>query len=108
MLGAYLTEPRGGSWKQALSATVPGMAYFAKTGPDCAVCRQCKHWGGRKRVRDAEGYLKPARCRRYRLMRRGQGLPPVRDGVPPETPACKYFQNHPRPPQLRREPTREE
>lgn len=95
----HLTAPLGTSWKEAELATVPGQAYFAKTGPSGAVCRQCVAWGPKHRRRSPEGYLRPARCRKYVAMRKGQGLDVAAAGVPADTPACKYFSNHPRPPQ---------
>jgi len=97
---AHLTEAREG-WKAAEGATVPGMAFFAKTGPELATCRSCIHWGLPEKNsfhRDEDGYLKPKRCRKAAQFRRWANEPPPRAGVPAETPACKYYEPRRKPP----------
>lgn len=75
-----------GDLEKAIKATVPGMAYFAGTGPDGRQCHWCGFWGGKKVRRNADGLLKPVLCRRAVAM----GARANR-GIPADTPACKYF-----------------
>jgi len=89
-----------------IAGSMPGMAHFARTGPDGQTCRSCVHWSTRFWETDQNGYqvesekpvdswkrdadtgeLKPRRCKKfYRMM--GHTLGPA---VPAETPACMFF-----------------
>ncbi len=78
-----------------IAATTPGMAHLATTGPAGTFCWQCRWWNpdldslrpGRVR-RDAEGFLKNRRCRKYSALKQGaKGR-----GVKPETRSCRHFE----------------
>ncbi len=82
--------------------TYPGMAHFARSGPDGKTCRQCEFWtgcGGESgyyaRNGRHGGGLKPRSCVRYREMMDGIG-----PGVPHNAQACKYFAESKMPPTL--------
>lgn len=76
--------------------TVRGMAHFAGSGPLDAVCGQCTHFGGKRPRRDrVDGEFKKHLCRAYTFVSGGQR---ATTGIPPRTPACRYFE--PRVPDL--------
>lgn len=66
--------------KLSMASSVPGMAYFAGTGPEETVCGQCQHWvlpeGKRKHI-----------CAEFRRMTKDDAM-----AVPRLTPSCKYFE----------------
>jgi hypothetical protein len=80
----HLTSTNPGLEK-LVQATPPGMAHWAGTGLAGAVCGQCLHHcdievGSRKRVKRNRGF------KFYRMMGR------LGHVVPPNTPACRYFE----------------
>jgi hypothetical protein len=81
----HLTEPNL-DLAQKRKDTFPGMAHWARTGPDGATCRGCVRW-------EFDGYfagsglLKPALCAKYRSLMHGQ--PGAK--VPHYAQACKHF-----------------
>lgn len=58
----------------SFARSYPGMAHFAGTGPRNKLCKDCASYIG-------------SDCAKYRAM---TGQSPKR-GIPPATPACKYF-----------------
>lgn len=83
-----------------IRATPHGMPAWAGTGPEGSVCRQCVNWcrkGEGSYRRRPDGTLEPRRCRQYsRMVGGGES----HKGLPPETPACRHFVDHPSPPPL--------
>jgi hypothetical protein len=74
-------------------ATLPGQAHFAVDNQH--TCRECAHWMNQKGERDPKGNLKPALCRKARLMSSGR-LPEI----PYRAWACKHFEASPTPPPI--------
>ncbi len=78
-----------------------GMAHFTGTGPAGRKCWECTHWmlsgyysvGSKK----AANSLRPGPCYKYKAMVGRFG-----DAVPANTEACKFWEEHPNPPSLRR------
>lgn len=74
------------------SASYPGMAHFAGTGPKQTTCRECIFWahdqydyaakGGKLR-----GLIKPARCKRYQQLTGQQGAK-----IPDDAMSCRHFE----------------
>jgi len=90
-----LTKPQGEDMALKQSATVPGMAFWAMTGPEGVTCRECVFWGWTKKFRrDRWGHLAPRLCSKYIRMSGGK----KGDGVPHDAYACKYFEKNPKPP----------
>jgi N6-adenosine-specific RNA methylase IME4 len=59
--------------RATITATAPGMAHFATTGPDGAVCGSCAHYAGH--------------WRQWRKLSRSTLVLPV----PPESAACRHY-----------------
>jgi hypothetical protein len=83
--------------------TVPGMAYWAGSGPAGTTCRECVFWTGCGQEKGyyaskgmKRGTLKPRKCERYRQMMRGETGP----AVPYLTAACKHFERNASPPAI--------
>lgn len=83
--------------------TFPGMAHFARSGPEGKTCRHCLSWTGcggetgyyaKKGIYG--GQLKPRSCVRYRTMMQDE----IGPGVPHTAPACKYFSENTSPPAI--------
>jgi hypothetical protein len=72
--------------------TLPGQAHFAIDGRH--TCRECAHWAS-KGQRDPKGNLKPAHCRKARLM-----SPEPLPEIPYRAWACKHFEASPTPPAI--------
>ena len=66
------------------SATRPGMAHFAATGPAEARCADCRYLG------PANGMVESASCRKYEEITKRHG-----PKVFKRTPACRYFARRP-------------
>ena len=72
-------------------ASYPGMAHFARTGPQGSTCRECSNWKHDKwdyhsKSGKHHGLIKPASCRKYREIIGVEGA-----RVPDDAQACKYF-----------------
>jgi hypothetical protein len=95
-----------------IEASRPGMAHFAGTGPEGRTCRECVHWSRRWASIEVDesveagdfkrelGVLKARRCRKFWRMsshQRGKGLPP-------DTLACRHFEENPNAPPAVKEP----
>lgn len=74
-------------------ATHAGMAHWAGTGPDGKSCIGCALFRQRKKEAGADKDIaREGRCRRFiRVNRALHGSAPI-FYVPPETPACRYFE----------------
>jgi hypothetical protein len=96
--------PQEKEFAAAVRATPPGMAFTIGSGPTGKTCRGCSFWdhdgkpqyfalGGKY-----GGEIKPSPCAMYRRLSAGQ------EGTPVEhwNDACKYFQENPSPPPLRK------
>ncbi len=96
-LSAHLTHVLPPEIEAQHRASVPGMAHFALTGPAGRTCRECVNWGrGKKKFARDCGDLKPCRCAKFRSLMHGvEG-----DGVPHDTPSCKFFAARDNPPHL--------
>ena len=66
---------------------LPGMAFFAGTGPDGKTCGHCK-WRGYYRENKKEKLVRTAGCQLYRKLSGGKDGSPVKKRYP----ACKYFE----------------
>jgi hypothetical protein len=96
-LSDKLTHPNPTIDRQA-SATHPGMAHFAGTGPDNMTCRQCLNWAHiaydyRSKTGKYGGLIQPALCRKFKAITGKSG-----DKVPDDAVACKYFEHNINPP----------
>ena len=67
--------------RKVVRGTVPGMAYFANTGPSRMTCGDCEY------LVPALGKSVGTRCQKYFWMMRAWG----KVNVPPSTASCKYF-----------------
>lgn len=83
--------------------TYPGMAHFARSGPEGRTCRQCQSWtgcGGETGYYAKKGMyggmVKPRSCSTYRDLMQGE----VGPGVPHTAMACKYFSKNETPPTI--------
>lgn len=92
MLDQHLTRPQGEALAVMQAATKPGMAHWALSGPEGALCHQCKHWATapNSRYRRSNGVLCARRCRQFTKMNRAN-LGGAGPAVEPDTQACKYF-----------------
>lgn len=70
--------------ERRVSATTPGMAYWAGTGPAAATCAACSFLVSLNR-----GVGTSTRCAKYAQMMNGKYGPKK---LPPDTRACKYFE----------------
>ena len=77
-----LTTPDPQFSKQ-VDGSIPGMAHFAGTGPDGAVCGRCGYW-----IFVNIGHGTSPRCSKYAEMMGGKFGPAK---IPHNTPACRYF-----------------
>lgn len=84
-MDANLTEPNP-ELAKLIKQTPDGMAHWAGTGPSDKTCGQCKHLGAVYPHAGKTKYL--SRCQLYQ--RRANGR--VGGKLPPNTPACKYFE----------------
>ena len=66
---------------------LPGMAFFAGTGPEGKTCGQCKH-RGYYRENKKEKLVRTAACQIHRKLAGGTHGDPVKKRYP----ACKYFE----------------
>jgi hypothetical protein len=72
--------------------SVPGMAHFAATGPFGTCCKDCKHFGCWKQIRNKRGdvvktvFLRRS-CGKFHELTAQFG-----DPIPPTTESCRYFQ----------------
>lgn len=66
---------------------LPGMAFFAGTGPYGKTCGHCVHRGYYKENR-AGDLKRTSACEKFRKLAGGEHGPPVKKRYP----ACKYFQ----------------
>lgn len=83
VLSSKFTRPLGDDFEEKLLATHQGMAHFAGTGPQGAICKACEFFGGL-----AKGDLtRPATCQKFRSLTGKQG-----QKIPPSACACKYFE----------------
>lgn len=83
--------------------TFPGMAHFAKSGPEGFTCRQCVSWtgcGGESGYYAKKGMyggmIKPRSCHQYKTLMQGD----IGPGVPHTAGACKYFSENRSPPPI--------
>jgi hypothetical protein len=74
----HLTAGHDPILAEQISASRPGMAHFAATGPLGATCKQCSYW------QNATG---KRRCAKYRQLT-GHSGPPIA-GI---LEACRYFE----------------
>jgi hypothetical protein len=76
---------------EQLNETVPGMAYFAGTGPSGKTCGDCEYFGSYRTVNHIDGKKSrkdmPLCCDKYRQM-----VGKVGEGIKPTILACKYFE----------------
>jgi len=99
LLTPYLTRPQGEALASQQAATVPGMAFWAMTGPEGETCRTCKFWGVSSRFRrNPEGYLLPRRCMMFTRLSHGA----IGAGIPDAQAACKYFKAREKAPEQRK------
>lgn len=82
----HLTEPNP-DLAAKRSKTMPGMAFWAGTGPEGKTCRECKHWAFDGYLASS-GLLKDAQCDKYTRMMNGN----PGGKLPHYMPACKYFE----------------
>lgn len=79
-----LTAAYPAELERQIAATVPGMAFFAETGPFATTCGQCIHLSDKTNKN-----FRPRRCPgclKYFDLTGRHG-----DSVPRNTPSCKYF-----------------
>lgn len=83
--------------------TFPGMAHFARSGPERRLCRECLFWtgcGGEVGYYAKKGLyggsIKPRSCSKYKELMQGD----IGPGVPHTAQACKYFQENVEPPPI--------
>lgn len=97
MLDPHLTKPQGEELAAMQAATVPGMAFWAGSGPAGRTCRECVHWSASGRyirhrkgnkAKRPEGSLKDQRCDKYARLSYGR----EGDKLGYHTPACRYFE----------------
>jgi hypothetical protein len=69
------------AWGQLAAGTVPGMAYFAGTGPLGSTCGECRHCALAEKA-------KTPHCAKAAAMLGKRG-PNIRKSIA----ACKYFEN---------------
>jgi hypothetical protein len=86
-----------------VAATPPGMAYVIGSGPEGKTCHQCLNWQHKDKDYFAangryEAEIKPAPCAKFRQLCNGVQGPPVEHW----NAACKYFDENPEPPPLRK------
>jgi hypothetical protein len=100
-LDRHLTQDAFGHL--ALS-TYEGMAHFAGTGPAGKTCRMCKFWcppaGARTHLYGSQSSKNGTRLKSHSCLKHRQLGGTSKEGVPPETSACKYFESAPNPPPL--------
>ncbi len=108
MLDPHLTKPQGEELAAMQAATVPGMAFWAGSGPAGRTCRECVHWCSGKVARRhtkrsaavkhsgvKAGSLLDQKCNKFaRLSYDKEG-----DAFNNATPACKYFEENATPPE---------
>lgn len=80
---AWLTQPDPDQAKRLVDS-VPGMAYFAGTGPAGKICRGCAFW----QDLSEDGKWARERCAKYRDLTHRVG-----EKIPGGTKACKYFES---------------
>lgn len=74
--------------EQQVARTIPGMAHWAGSGPAGSSCGQCSYF-----ITVSRGLGSSTRCNKYSQMMNGRvGA----KKLPPETAACKYFEQKPR------------
>lgn len=82
---------------QREGVTVPGMMSWSGTGPACATCHDCRAF--RRRSRKEPGVPKDApregRCVKYIRTMRGRNGSASIHWIPPETVACRHFEEKP-------------
>ena len=85
MKGAKLTSNEG---DRSRTSIVPGMAYFANTGPAHSFCYQCRSYnnGERPLPRGRFGLTLQQACAKFTVIA-GHGGPKFDGG----TASCKYF-----------------
>jgi len=86
-----MTRTRDPVLEHQIETTVPGMAYWARSGPPGTYCYQCAFWGYHKVRRTAAGDAVKSKhvqaCKKFHELTNKHG--PV---VPASTPSCKYFE----------------
>ena len=93
----HLTQPDQ-ELGDKIKATVPGMAFWAGTGPQSTTCATCKFFNGTTiRSGIGVGDLNDGTCAEYRRIvknttcRRAAVLT-----IPPNTPSCRYYAEKPK------------
>jgi hypothetical protein len=84
--------------------TVPGMAFWAGTGPAGTVCGYCRFWGYKRTVLNRAGYpektfdkrgrqlektINSRGCKRFYELTKTHG-----PGIDKFSPSCKYFEQY--------------
>lgn len=84
---ARLTNPGTGNpvLDARIAATPAGMAHWAGTGPEGAICAQCRRWAEFRVERPPQS--KRARCGKFAGLMGKMGR-----GVDGRTPACRLFE----------------
>lgn len=86
--GDNLTAGYAPDLEASISASAPGMAHFANTGPSGTACHQCLFWGKSNKFRRINGALAPRRCLKFKSLSGGFR---VKRGIPAEVPSCRHY-----------------
>jgi hypothetical protein len=87
----HLTEGYSPEVTSQIRKTHVGMASWAATGPFGATCRECRHYGCWKQIRNARGEVvktafQPCRCGMFQQLTGQLGAK-----IPPHAEACRHF-----------------
>jgi hypothetical protein len=90
---ANLTKAYGDELERQIAASIPGMAFFAATGPFGTRCSDCIFLGCNHVIRNKAGdairtVFQSNRCAKFRELSGGKRGDPI----PPETESCRYFE----------------
>jgi hypothetical protein len=88
----YLTKGYPDELERQIASSVPGMAFFAASGPFGTSCAQCISFGYSRVIRNKAGdavrtVFQRNRCAKFCELTGLYGGP-----IPPETESCKYFE----------------
>jgi hypothetical protein len=91
----YLTKGYTDEFERQIASSVPGMAYFAASGPFGAQCKDCAFYGYHRVIRNKAGdavrtMFQRNRCAKFHELTGQHG-----DPVPPATESCRYFERRP-------------
>ena len=70
------------------AATKPGQAHLAGTGPEGMSCRQCVHWGSKRKDGLPGPQVYRAQCGKYIDLTKVKTAP----AVPRDAAACRHFE----------------